>query len=430
MYICIGYNRCIMIEKEKIKRIIGENQAFVTGIKFVRREIEFSDKINYVLVGLRRAGKSYLMYQQINKLVEEGHSPEEIMYFNFEDDRLGNITQDDLDTIKTCYEEMFNRQPIFFFDEIQNVDGWELFARRLADHKYRVYITGSNAKMLSSEIAGRLGGRFMIQRVQPYSFREYLSACNITVEKNWLYTPRRNDVVRLFDGYFRFGGLPEVQPIETNLKRSWLNNLYNKIFFGDILARYSIRNNNAIRLVIRKLAESVRQPSSLTRIANIVSSAGSKVRVETIADYLTYAEESCLIIPIENYAAKIVDKVSNKKYYFIDNGILNLFLFDPETSLLENLVAVNLFRIYEDVCFYNNGFEVDFYIWEHKMAIQVAYSLADESTRKREVEGLLKLSARYEIDRMLIITHDEHETIDADGKIIEVLPAWRWLMEI
>lgn len=419
-----------MVEKDNIKRIIGENQAFVEGISYIRREIELSDNINYVLVGLRRAGKSYLLYQQIHRLIEEGHSPEEIMYFNFEDDRLGSMSVDDLDTIKTCYEEMYDCRPIFFFDEIQNVDGWELFARRLADRKYRVYITGSNAKMLSSEIAGRLGGRYMIQRVMPYSFREYLTACNLNIGKNWQYTPQRNDVVRLFGQYFRFGGLPEVQPIETNLKRSWLNNLYNKIFFGDILARYSIRNSNAIKLVIRKLAESVKQPSSLTRISNIVSSAGSKVRVETVADYIRYAEESCLIIPIENYAAKIVDKVSNKKYYFIDNGILNLFLFDPETSLLENLVAVSLFRIYEDVCFYNDGFEVDFYIWEHKTAIQVAYSLKDEDTRKREIDGLLKLSARYDMERMIIITHDERETIETGNGIIEVLPIWTWLLEI
>lgn len=412
-----------------LKRLIVEYQQQVTKIELTKRDIQLSDKINYVLVGLRRAGKSYLLYQKIQELVDKGHSEEEILYFNFEDDRLVGLTLQDLDTIKVCYEEMFSGKPIFFLDEIQNVEGWEHFARRLADQKYSVYITGSNARMLSMEIAGTLGGRYMMQHVYPYSFKEYLTASGVNLQKNWIYSPQRSTVVRLFEPYFRFGGLPEVLPVETAMKRQWINNLYNKIFFGDILARFSVRNTMALRVLIRKLAESVKQPCSFTRLANVVSSSGTKTRVETIIDYLGYAEESCLIFSVENYAAKIVERVSHRKYYFMDNGLLNLFLFDPETSLLENIVAIRLRSLYSDLCFFHDGFEVDFYLWEHSTAIQVAYSLTDAETRNREIDGLLKLAKRQEVTRMLILTKDESGTIEEEGHTIEVVPVWKWLLE-
>ena len=417
------------MEKELLKRLIVEYQQQVTKIELTKRDIQLSDKINYVLVGLRRAGKSYLLYQKIQELVDKGHSEEEILYFNFEDDRLVGLTLQDLDTIKVCYEEMFSGKPIFFLDEIQNVEGWEHFARRLADQKYSVYITGSNARMLSMEIAGTLGGRYMMQHVYPYSFKEYLTASGVNLQKNWIYSPQRSTVVRLFEPYFRFGGLPEVLPVETAMKRQWINNLYNKIFFGDILARFSVRNTMALRVLIRKLAESVKQPCSFTRLANVVSSSGTKTRVETIIDYLGYAEESCLIFSVENYAAKIVERVSHRKYYFMDNGLLNLFLFDPETSLLENIVAIRLRSLYSDLCFFHDGFEVDFYLWEHSTAIQVAYSLTDAETRNREIDGLLKLAKRQEVTRMLILTKDESGTIEEEGHTIEVVPVWKWLLE-
>lgn len=417
------------MEKDTIKQLILEYQQFSSQVELVERDIDLFDAFNYVLVGLRRAGKSYLLYQQIRKLIRNGHRTEEILYFNFEDDRLEGMTRSDLDLIKTCYEEMFAYRPIFFMDEIQNVEGWEHFARRLADQKYRVYITGSNSRMLSLEIAGTLGGRYMVQRVFPYSFREYLSAMGVSLPDNWSFSPVKNEVIRLFDTYLRYGGLPELQPVDVRMRRSWLNNLYNKIFFGDILMRYAVRNSMALKVLVRKLAESVKQPCSYNRLANIVSSTGTKVRVETIIDYLEYVKESCMIFEVENYASKISEKLSNKKYYFTDNGLLNIFLFDPDTSLLENIVAIRLHSLYDDLCFYHNGIEVDFYLWEHQTAIQVAWSLKDVSTRKRETEALLKLSRHHDVRQMLIITHDESETIEDDGQQIHVVPVWQWLLQ-
>lgn len=416
------------MNKELLKEIILENQNFVLKKQFLERPFVFEEKGNYVLLGLRRSGKSYLMYQRIHAYLKVGHSIEEIVYINFEDDRLLELTLDDLNTIKLCYEELFHHTPVFFLDEIQIIQGWEKFVRRLADKDYRVFVTGSNAEMLSSEIATTLGGRFLIQEVYPFSFEEYLSAQDISLEKNWKYLSEvRSSVVRTFDTYFYFGGLPEL--LQFNDKRSWLSSLYQKIFFGDLVARYNIRNSNGLRLVIKKLAESVKQPTSYNRLANVVSSAGVRVGIQTVIDYLGYLEETWLLFSVENYAAKFSEKESVKKYYFRDNGILNLFLFDPETSLLENLVGIHLKKRFgEQVYYYNRNIEVDFLLPEQSMAIQVSYNLSDADTLKREVNGLLKLAGQLPIQQMLIITRDESRIIEQDGHTIQVIPIWEWLL--
>lgn len=417
-----------MIDKSTIKLIIAENQQFISKVKLFKREYSFEKNLNYVLVGLRRAGKSYLLYERIQQLMKEGHSEEEFLYFNFEDDRLLNIQVSDLNTILTSYQEMFDYKPFVFLDEIQIIDGWEKFARRLADQNYHVYITGSNAKMLSSEIATTLGGRFQIKEVFPLSFREMLRSKGIDVDdKNFEYK-NATSINKYLEEYFRFGGLPEVGNVQD--KRSWLNGLYGKIFFGDLLTRYSIRNDKALKFVVQKLAESIKQPISYSRIVKMVSSIGTKISTETVIDYLGYMNESWLLIPISNHASKFVEKASNKKYYFIDNGILNLFLTDPNTSLLENMVAINLYKQYgDDVAFFNNNIEVDFYVPNQKIAIQVSYSLKDEDTKKREVRALDKISSFVDVERRYIITMYEEEIIERDGHTIHVVPLSKWLLK-
>lgn len=417
------------MDKNVIKTLIIEYQLFTSKIELIERDIHLSPQLNYVLVGLRRAGKSFLMYQRIQQLLKEGHKEEEILYFNFEDDRLVNLTVEDLDLIKVCYEELYPHRPIFFLDEIQVVEHWEKFARRLADQKYRVYITGSNAKMLSGEIATTLGGRFIIQDVYPYSFAEYLKANQMTLSPMW-YFKNRTEIIRSFPEYFYYGGLPELELVEGMEKRQWLSNLFNKIFFGDLITRYSIRNDLAMKVLIRKLAESVKQPSSFNRLTNIVSSTGAKVSTDTIIDYLEFLQATWLIFSIENYASKLAEKVSNRKYYFVDNGLLNLFLIDPVTSLLENLVAISLKKKYgEELYFYQQNIEVDFYIPGASLAVQVSYSLKEEETRRRETAALLKIAAAMKTNTLLLITYDEEETIMEGGQEITVIPIWKWLLD-
>lgn len=417
----------IDMTKDSIKYLISYYQNFVKSISFERRQYDLEPAANYVFVGLRRAGKSYLMYQQIHNLLDAGHSIEEILYFNFEDDRIDAVDKSDLDMIKTCYEEMYDCRPIFFLDEIQNIAGWEKFARRLADTGYRVYITGSNAKMLSSEIATTLGGRYMMMDVYPFTFSEYLMFKRIDVsDQNVLYK-YRNDIMKAFEEYFHDGGLPET--LLMNDKRSWTSSLFNKIFFGDLVARHQIRNDFALRLLIRKLAESVKQPTSYNRVANIVSTAGKKISVDTVIDYIAYLQESWLILPFENLSARLSERGSNKKYYFVDNGLLGLFLIDANTSLLENIVAIRLRQKYGDqVYFYNKNIEVDFVVTDEDIAIQVAYSLVDPETEKREVDALLKFNAVMPMQQLMIITKEEERVIVKNGIEINVTPIWKWAL--
>lgn len=430
-YICVAYIKQIKkMDQELIKQIIGENQEFVQNVKLLQRPFKFEDNGNYVFLGIRRAGKSYLMFQRIHELMKRGVDIEEILYLNFEDERFIGLKSEDLDEIKRVYEETFSSRPIFFLDEIQIVPGWEKFVRRLADKNYRVFVTGSNAKMLSSEIATTLGGRFLIQTVYPFSFREFLKFEGFELKPNWLYTPgTRNGVVRSFDTYFYNGGFPELLSFED--KRSWLSGLYQKIFFGDLVARYSLRNSDSMRLLVKKLAESVMQPSSYNRLKNIVSSAGESVGVRTIIDYVGYLQETWLIFSLENYAARFAERESNRKYYFIDNGILNLFIFRPETLLLENLVAITLHRQFgEKVYFYNQHIEVDFYIPEESWLIQVSYNISDVQTFEREVNGIVKAAKFLNAERLQIVTRNDERVIEKDGLSIEVLPIWKWLIQI
>ena len=415
--------------KDFIKTLIAEYQNLIPTIELVDRNYQFEANLNYVLVGLRRAGKSYLLYQQIQRLIREGHNIKEFLYFNFEDDRINSLLLEDLDLIKTCYEEMYDCRPIFFLDEIQLIDKWEKFARRLADQKYRVYVTGSNAKMLSSEIATTLGGRYMVKEVFPFSFGEFLRFSKIDIRQpNVLYIENKA-IQKVFDAYFRQGGLPEVLQVQD--KRAWLSSLFNRIVFGDLITRYQIRNDFALKILVRKLAESVKQPSSYTRLANVVSSVGKKISVDTVIDYVKYMEESWLLLPFENISAKLNEKESNRKYYLTDNGIMNLFLTDPNTSLLENIVAINLRRYYgKEVYFYNSQIEVDFYVPDESLAVQVCYSLQDVETRDREFEALLKMSNRLNVNYLMAITKDEESEVEYHDKTIRIVPVWKWLLSL
>lgn len=415
--------------KDLIKLLISEYQSYVSGVELIPRDVEFVDGLNYVFVGLRHAGKSYLMFQRIAQLIEQGHKKEEILYFNFEDDRIDSLEVKDLDLIKTCYEEMYDSRPIFFLDEIQLVDRWEKFARRLADQKYQVYITGSNAKMLSSEIATTLGGRYMIYEVYPYSLKEYLKASGIDIlEKNAMFVFGKQ-IVKLTNTYFQHGGLPETVGMKET--RSWMSNLFSKIFFGDLVARYRIRNDYALRVMIRKMAESVKQPLSYNRIASIVSSTGKKLSTDAAIDYIGYMTDTWLILPYENLYGKLQDKETNRKYYFTDNGLLHLFLVDANTSLLENIVAVTLRRKYGDGSYFWNSknAEVDFVVPEEKLAVQVSYSMTDANTSKREIDGLIKLHSIQRISRMIVVTMEEENIVEKDGFHIELVPLWKWLLK-
>ena len=417
------------MDKNVIKQIILNQQDFIGRIKLQSRNVCFEENANYVLVGIRRAGKSYMLYQHIQHLVANGHSIEEMLFINFEDERISDIRKEDLYLILEAYRELFAFQPIIFLDEIQNVEGWEHFARRLADEKYRVFITGSNAHMLSREISSTLGGRYLTKEIRPFSFSEYLEYHNIHLPQHWELSPIRADVVRLFSDYFYYGGLSEVFDIQD--KKSWLQSLYQKILYSDIVMRKGVRNERSLRLLIRKLADSVMQPTAIKRLQDILQGDGTKITRDTIGSYLDYLHESYLTFGISSFTDSISQRESIKKRYFYDNGILNLFLFLPETKLLENLVAIKLYNKYgDDLYYYNKNVEVDFCVPNDGLLIQASYRMIDEATQNREIGALQKLSKFIKPQRCIIVTYDQEEIIqsnDLDVQI-EVVPAYKFML--
>ena len=324
---------------------------------------------------------------------------------------------------------MHGGQPIFFFDEIQNVDGWANFARRLANQKHRVYVTGSNAKMLSRDIETVLGGRYLSVYVFTYSFEEYLKAIGISVSGGSQYGRKANELQRHFRTYFEWGGFPEL--VNFREKRVWLNSLYNRIFFNDLVVRHKVKNEDSLRMCIRRLAESVMQPCSLNRLSNLVKSTGMPCSPSTVMEYVRYLQESCLLISLDNYASKYVDKETVKKHYFIDNGLLHLFINNPDTALLENLCAINLYKRYgKGVYYFNRNIEVDFYVPDEKLAIQASFRMSEEATLEREIKALVALHGLYETQRNLIITYEDEGIMERDGIKIEIIPVWKWLLDM
>lgn len=278
---------------------------------------------------------------------------------------------------------------------------------------------------ISKDVGTTLGGRFFILDAYPYSLKEYLSAQHVVLKEHWQYdTVQRSEVKRHLRDYFYYGGLPEI--ISFKNKRAMLSSLYQKIYLGDICARNKIKNERVMNIFIKKMAESVKQPLSFNRLKNIIVSTGSSISVPTTIDYAGYAADSWLVLPIENEVGKLTEKEMQKKYYFIDNGLLNLFLTNPETSLLENMVAVELCRRYgrEHVFYLNADKEIDFLVPDVKLAVQVAYSIAGQTTKDREIPPLVKYGKSHPDWQCILITYDEETTEEG----ISVIPIWKWLL--
>ena len=426
-----------MIDKLILKQILQNSREEIEQYKIIHRDIRTDGFNCYIFVGVRRAGKSFLLYEKIQQMLSEGHTWDEILYLNFEDERLDSLDINDMDSILECHMEMGGvAKPALFLDEIQNIDGWEKFARRVSDSKYMVWITGSNAKMLSKEMMSTLGGRYIPIEIYPFSFAEYLRWAGIPYdEKSLLGTSARVNLKKAYEEYVKWGGLPES--LGLSVKRNYISSVYQKIYLGDICTRNKISNPNLLRLLIKKIAEGVKQPVSYTRLSQVLSSIGGKITVPTTSSYICYSEDAWLLLRVHNISSSFSEKETNCKYYFVDNGILSILLVDPATTLMENLVALQLFRIYghdqdnERVYFYNSNVEVDFYVPEDELAIQVSYSISrDIDTREREVGALQKLPKALACKRRIILTYDEQQIIEDEYGKIELIPCWKWMLGI
>ena len=440
------------VSKDVIKQCLVSKQREVDEAVIVNRPIDFEENGNYVIVGVGHAGKSYLLYQRVRQLQAAGKGWDEMLFVDFEDERLAEFQTEDFNSLLEAHLELYGKKPVVFLDEVQNIPHWDKFVRRLTDAKYRVYVTGSNAKMLSKEVATTLGGRFFIYDAYPYSFKEYLAAQQVELKEHWEYdTVQRSEVKRHLNEYFYYGGLPEILSFKN--KRAMLSSLYQKIYLGDICARNNIKNDRVLNILIKKMAESVKQPLSFNRLKNVIVATGSSICVPTTIDYAAYASDSWLILPMENEVGKLTEKAAikreqsqacldsaereqarpkvkemQKKYYFIDNGLLNLFLMNSETSLLENMVAVELCRRFgkKNVFYLNVEKEIDFIVPDEKLAIQVSYSIKEQTTYNREVPPLAKYAKAHADWKCLLITYDEEGTEEG----IPVVPVWKWLMGV
>lgn len=417
------------MNRDVLKQIIIDQKEMYLGNPLISRDYDLEENVNYCFVGIRRTGKSYMMYQQIHNLMNDGISSSQIVYVNFEDERLLEISVDDLNTILELGIEFSGSKgkPYLFLDEIQNVDGWEKFVRRVADMKYRINITGSNSKMLSKEIASTLGGRFMIVNVFPYSFKEYLSANHIeNIMVDQIGTKKRADIVSQYEQYVTYGAFPELVDIKN--KRVFLNNVYQTVYLRDIITRNKITNDFAVRLILKKIAESVTKALSFNRLTNIVKSTGISIGKQTVINYVGHMLDSYLIFSLQNYASK----KTSPKYYFMDTGLLGLMLLDCKTAQLENLVAVELIRRYgfENVYFFENNIEVDFYVPSENLAIQVSMQVLDDvDSLKRETRAFVKLNDFIPNTKCLLITNSEETTLKCDDIEIDMIPAWKWLLD-
>lgn len=425
------------MDHDVLKSVIFDRQSVIENARDARiipRAYTFDPAANYVVTGLRRAGKSTLLYKRALDLVESGVGWERIICVDFEDERLADFGVGDFSDILKVQAELSAKRGFFFFDEIQNVPGWEKFARRLADSGERVYITGSNAKMISSEMETTLGGRFLSMHVDTFSFEEFLRAVGQKHDERTLLSTKGSGAISgQFERYFTIGGFPEA--IRYAFPREYVASVYQKVLLGDIVARNGIRTPEALRVLIKKIAETVGSEVSYTTLHGMLKAMGFSTSKDTVIEYIGYAKQAYLLFDVKSAYDKFAERESNPRYYFCDNGLLNLFLTNGGAALLENAVALGLKRAYGSEAFFyaksrKTGVDVDFYVPSEGMAIQVAYSISG-SARKREINELVKLAAaQTEIKRAIIVTRDESETIEANGVTIEVMPAYRFLLEL
>ena len=396
--------------KESVKRAFPEN--FINSSEIV------------IVTGIRRCGKSTLLQQIRATQAEKDY------YINFDDERLVSFKVDDFQMLLEVFYELFGEQKTFYFDEIQNVEQWERFVRRLHDTGNKVYITGSNARMLSRELGTHLTGRYLSCELYPFSFREFILLRNPDLlGKNFYKTSVKAEILTLFHDYFNNGGFPNFLRTKDELV---LKTLFENILYRDIMVRNNITNEREIKELVSYIAGNYSRLSSNSELAEII---GVK-NPSTVKKYLGFLADSYLVFQSSKYDYSVSKQLLNpKKSYFIDNGLVRRVGFsfsDNSGHLLENLVFIELLRRGKTIYYHNKGQECDFVLVENKSviaAIQVTYTMPNEKTRKREIDGLIDAMNAYNLQSGLIITDDTEEDIVENGKKITIIPAWKWLLE-
>lgn len=421
------------MNKELLKEIIVEqHQNLSTKDEGLKREIiedlqkQFKLPHSLVISGIRRVGKSTLLLQ-----IMRNYYQDKCYYFSFEDERLLNFTSQDFNQLHELFIELFGEKKVFFFDEIQNIEGWENYVRRMQDTGFKFFLTGSNASLLSRELGTKLTGRYLSVELHPFSFSEFLSYKEYKLKKEYFQTTaERGKIKRLFNQYLKNGGMPEYLKYQD---QEILKRIYEDILYRDIVTRYDLKEVTALRSLALYYFTNLATLVSFNKLKELLR-LGS---VNTISSYTNYLENSFLVFTINLYSYSLAQQfIASKKVYCLDNGLAESVSFrfsQDKGRFLENLVFIELKRRRQEIFYYKTkvGQEIDFVLREGKdikTVIQVSENLNNEKTKKREVESMKQALLELNLDEGLILTFDEQEEIIVDNKLIKILSVYQWLL--
>jgi len=431
------------MERNKIKELILEYRGrFISPdnsliYREILKDIQFyiSSKEIIFITGTRRGGKSSLMKLICTQLIKDTHIPlTNILYLNFEDERFIELNVSDFNLIYEIFleENDSNKKSWFFLDEIQNIPGWEKWVNRLYEmHQIKIFITGSNRNLLSSEVASTLTGRNRVITNYPFSFREFLSYKKIKHDHSPIYlTEERARIKNAFQEYLKLGGYPEV--IKSN-DPTLLEQYFKDFIYRDILPRYTIRKNKAMRELCLFLASNIASVHSYKKLQQLVEAKS----INTIKNFLEILEEVYLFFQVDLFDYSIKRQIYNpSKIYTIDTSLSQSISFQFSKNLghiYENIVFLELKRQNKDIYYWKDkeGREVDLVVRsgrEIEEMIQVCYQMNNPDTRNREIKALMKAHQEFKIAKLTIITDDEEDSYRTDNVSIKMIPLWKWLL--
>jgi predicted AAA+ superfamily ATPase len=422
--------------KEVFKKLITDFHERTFG-RIVARDytIPTDTKKIVSLIGVRRSGKTYILFSLIKQL-RQRIDPANIIYINFEDDRLFPLSVEKLDDLMEGYYELYpqkrNEKVYLFLDEVQNIDGWERYVRRIYDTlDLQLYITGSSSKLLSSEIATSLRGRTITYEIFPFSFREYLRYKEIEIN---LHSSKSISFIKnAFESYVVDGGFAETFDESLDVQKRILKDYLDLIIYKDIIERYHIKNQSLLKHLIKYMFVNMGTLVSINRLYNDYKSQGYKVGKDTLQDYLSYLQEAYALFTIPIHRHSVREEQRNpKKLYAIDNGFKKLFSISPSddfSKLYENLAFLHLRRTSSEVYYFKDKQEVDLYVHnDREQLINVSYQIEDAKTLRREINAFREGMRYFRLEHACLVTAQHEETIKVDEGLIEVIPMWKWLL--
>ena len=424
--------------KELFKRIITDFiEKEIKGIMPREYQIPLDSPKIISLIGVRRSGKSSILFDLINRL-RASVARENIIYLNFEDDRLFPLRLEHLDLILEGFYELYpakrDEKIYLFLDEVQVVEGWELYIRRIYDTlNVGIFVTGSSAKLLSSEIATSLRGRTISFEIFPFSFAEYLKARDIQI--NLSSSKSLSFIKNALASYLVDGGFAETIHEDSFISRKILSDYLELIVFKDIAERHNIANTALLKHLNKYCFTNISTLLSFTKLYNEFKSQGFKLSKDTIFNYMAYLEDAYALFTVPIYRNSIKEEQRNpKKIYAIDNGFKKIYdyaITDDMGKLYENVVFLHLRRQTKEVYYFKQNQEVDFYakLDDKAVLVNVSYEIKDEKTRKRELDGLLEAMEYFHQDTAYLITKDEDSVVEMDGKKVYILPLYKYLIE-